>query len=210
MQFSSRRTGFSLIELIVAISVLGILAGITVIAFPSYVERTRMGRAELELSQLANAAKQYAVRYNAYPPDVGVGIPSELNEFIDASNYNNDWPTGPWPGSLYDYESWDIAKPNPLNSSQMIFGQDGVIDTWQVSIRFCDITESNGFTGSDLCRSRMPREPWATSWNSVSNSVYYCIKGYCRAHDIYTLYNDGKGYGVNTPNHAGIATADNK
>jgi len=152
--------GFTLIELVIVMAVIGALAVITYsVAVPKYRERTYFERASSELHTMANALTLYVSKYDDYPADVSQGIAPGTQEFLQ-QGINNVWPNAPWPGSVYDYDRWDDL---------------GVI---QITIRFCN----PGDTAT--CKKNFPDEPWVnSSWDSYS-SVYYCVKGPCRAnHD---------------------------
>lgn len=182
--------GFTLVELLIVISVLGMLTALVVTTMGRSKERSYFTKAKVELSIFGNATKLYTNKYNDYPPDtVDAGIPSEIKEFIHGSNINEDWPKAPWPGSLYDYEAWDVDR-------------DGNKDTYQVSIRFCTYTEYLQPNGEALCISRKPNEPWAEQFNSNNNAVYYCLKGYCRANEESPL--NTPAYCINCPQNKGI------
>ncbi len=204
-----KSSGFTLVEILIVISVIGVITGFVVVNFYSSFENTAFKTAQSDLTQLANATRLYVAQENTYPPDAGdPGIPAEIKKYIETGSYNNQWPKGPWNNSNYDYDAWDIVKPGAGGTN--VFGQDGIIDTYQISIRFCTYGEKNSAGGTALCKSRMPRQPWAATWDSNDNAMYYCIKGYCRANNRYTTWDDGKGYGINTPGNKGIPTDDNK
>jgi prepilin-type N-terminal cleavage/methylation domain-containing protein len=59
-------SGFTIIELLVVISVIGILAGIAVITVPGYQQRTRDNQRKSDLSQLSAAFHAYALQKNDF------------------------------------------------------------------------------------------------------------------------------------------------
>lgn len=171
-------TGFTLIEVMIVIMVIGVLAAMTYsIIVPNWRERTYYSSALNQLNTMDNALNLYVAKYNDYPADVNRGIPPGIQEFIQTQQGNGNWPYAPWPGSVYDWDNW---PPDPTNGPQQ---------TYQISIRFCN-------AGDDAtCKNNFPKESWVTSsWDSYS-SVYYCIKGSCRAHQNFPQ--DHPGYCIN-------------
>jgi type IV pilus assembly protein PilE len=79
-----RSAGFSLIELMVAVAIVGILAGI---AYPSYLSQMRKGRrseAESTLMDIAQRQQQYLLDARSYAPDpttLNVTIPTDVSSF---------------------------------------------------------------------------------------------------------------------------------
>ena len=80
------RPGFSLIELLIALAVLGILAAICYPSYQQYVLRTYRAEATAQLLQLAAAQEQHLADYGVYNDDItvlgGTALsPSERYEF---------------------------------------------------------------------------------------------------------------------------------
>lgn len=176
-----KQRGFSLVELLIVMVVLGILATLVVMYVPKAREQTYFTRASAEFLTFANALKLYLAKYNEYPADASHGMPAELNEFIAKQDVNSEWPEAPYPDSVYDYDRWDNL--------------DG-LDTVQISIRFCP-------AGGPLSACKFPNEPWATDFD-VNSALYYCIKGNCRSHQANPA--TYPGYCVNCPNNKAIGT----
>jgi len=63
---SQNRKGFTIIELIVVITVIGILAAIVLVAYPNYQRQTRNNERKNDLTQLATALNAYAMQKNNY------------------------------------------------------------------------------------------------------------------------------------------------
>ena len=173
-----RKFGFTIVELLIVISVLGIIATLVVVNFAGSRERAYSTRAQAELQTMANALKLYAEKYDEYPPEVERNVPAGISEFIAKSDTNQEWPEGPWPGSVYDYDNWDI---------------DGT-PTYQISIRFCPV-------GGPLNACRFPNESWATGFG-INSAFYYCIEGNCRPSASEPV--SYPGYCVNCPNHQAV------
>lgn len=164
---SNLQRGFSIVELLIVMVVIGIIAGFVFFVLPNSRERANYSRAESELRAMGNATKFYVDKYDSYPADVNRGLPAGLEEFVQAEE---EWPDAPWPGSVYDYDLYD---------------NDG--ETVQISIRFCPI-------GGPLSACNFPDEEWAEGFQ-VNSSMYYCIKGNCKAHPSQA--DDFPGYCIN-------------
>ena len=69
---SARRSpGFTLIEMLVVIAIIGILAGILLPAMGSVTKRAKVTKAKAEMSNLEAAIKQYEAEYNRLPGATG-------------------------------------------------------------------------------------------------------------------------------------------
>ena len=150
-------TGFTIVELLIVIVVIGILAAITIVAYRGVQSRTYYARAVSELSSLNKATEVYHVVNNKYPDDVERNIPADLLQYVNGSTDN--WPDAPWPNSVYDYDYF--------------IGDDGR-EVSQISIRFCPI-------GGPLSKCQFPNEPWAKNFK-VNSSAYWCFTGKCKPH----------------------------
>ena len=60
------KKGFTLLELIIVIIILGILAGLGIIGYTGFMERSRNGEARLILGQLRTAQLAYFAQHNEY------------------------------------------------------------------------------------------------------------------------------------------------
>lgn len=99
-----RRSGFSLVELMVVMVIIGLLAGVVTLTVQSRLVTSRQNIAKLELSRLSEAINSFYVQYNRYPTtQEGLQIliqPSEKFTEGVIVKLNKD----PW-GNDYDYIS---------------------------------------------------------------------------------------------------------
>ncbi len=175
--------GFSLVELLIVIAVIAVLAVIVGVYVAGGRERSYFTRSNAEFGTIANALNLYIAKYNDYPADVSRDLPAGLSEFIAKDAQGQDWPDAPYPGSVYDYENWQINN-----------GSGETVHTLQVSIRFCP-------PGGLLSTCKFPNEEWAKDFG-VNSALYYCIEGLCRAHNSQAA--TYPGYCVNCPNNRAI------
>lgn len=111
-------------------------------------------RTDAEFRQFSNALEQYRTKYGEYPGDVSRSIPPGIEEFLSSG----DWPDAPWPGSIYDWEAWEI----------------GGEDIYQLSVRFCP-------QGGSLEDCSFPNQDWAEDFG-INSAYFYCFSGTCRSH----------------------------
>ena len=87
MKIINQHRGFSLIELLIAVAIVGILAGV---AYPSYIDfviRSDRSEAQRELLRLANIQEQVFVDNRAYAGDM-TGLGNSASTYETAStNY---------------------------------------------------------------------------------------------------------------------------
>ncbi len=62
----TRQRGFSLLEILLAVLIIGILASAAYPLYTDYVIKTKRSEAEMGLLQLASAMEQYYTRHNHY------------------------------------------------------------------------------------------------------------------------------------------------
>ena len=123
--FQTRHAGFTMIELMVVIVILGILAAAVV---PQLVGRDDMAKvtvAKSDIRNISNALSMYKLD-NAHFPNTEQGIEALVSQPDDAKNwapggYLPKMPSDPW-GVQYVYISPGVNGPYDLYS----FGADGV------------------------------------------------------------------------------------
>lgn len=119
-----RQSAFTLIELLIAIAVIGALSAIAIPNYRDYKERARVVQAVADIARIAQALGAYHTENRTYPTSLGaLGIAL---------------PTDPW-GNAYAYLAIDVDPPpnvgqrrkdknlNPLNSDFDLYskGPDG-------------------------------------------------------------------------------------
>jgi len=79
MRQASRNSGFTLIEVMISVAIIGILAAVAIPAFKSYQNRSKRSEAFANLGSIANLQKTFFSEYSVYigvPPQPAAGVPS--------------------------------------------------------------------------------------------------------------------------------------
>lgn len=76
IQLTERRhtSGFTVVEILIAIVVIGILLGMVTVLYPNYQMRTRDAERKSDMSQLASAMSAYVLQKNNYMLGSGCGF----------------------------------------------------------------------------------------------------------------------------------------
>lgn len=86
------KKGFTLVELIIVVIIIGILATIAVPQYMKAVERARAGKARSALTQIAKAEKMYGAEWNGIYLAVAVNgmLGSQLNNYVEMNEIGGD------------------------------------------------------------------------------------------------------------------------
>ena len=70
-KFTANKKGFTLVELMIVVAIIGILAALAIPAFIKYINRSKAGEASNVLSSVSDGAKSYFERDQQYSPTGG-------------------------------------------------------------------------------------------------------------------------------------------
>lgn len=130
-----KATGFTLIELMVAVAVVGILAAIAYPSYINYLIRASRAAAQSFMLDVTNKEEQYlldsraylAVADNAHFSDLGLSVPSEVSNFYTLSVASAT-------SSTYTVQAVPIAGTRQASDGPLYLDQGGTktpVDKWQ-------------------------------------------------------------------------------
>jgi prepilin-type N-terminal cleavage/methylation domain-containing protein len=139
------RLGFTLIELLVVISIIVILASMTLLAFNFARDADRVSNAAVALKSALSVARDFAVQ---------AGKPRGVRLFLDENNYRAVTtmvyidPSEDWTDGVIQLQRWDV-----LDNSTLLQGADNITDPADVNL---DIN-GDGITGDN------PKDVWVVA-----------------------------------------------
>jgi type IV pilus assembly protein PilA len=81
--------GFTLIELMIVVAIIGILAAVALPAYQDYTKRAKVSEVMLAASAAKNTIAEYANTQNALPDAASVTIDSQVSKFVSGVTYAN-------------------------------------------------------------------------------------------------------------------------
>lgn len=93
-----KQEGFTLVELMIVVVILGILAGIGVQQYGNIQERAKKAAHEANKKVLTNAANMWLIMDGDFGEDTEVEFKGKEN---DLAQYVDEWPTYPYDNEVY-------------------------------------------------------------------------------------------------------------
>lgn len=97
-----RDSGFTLVEIMIALIVVGVLAAIAIPNYTRYVQRTNQSAAQQAMVEIASRAEQYRLDAREYPNglaanggQLNVGIPDDVDRYYDVTLATDNSATPP-------------------------------------------------------------------------------------------------------------------
>lgn len=114
------RSGFSLVELMVVIVIIGLLAGTVTVGVRSYMIRSKQNIAKTEIAKICQQLESFYLEYDRYPTnDEGLEILAEPSDKFPDPLLER-LPDDPW-GNAYAYLETGASPPYEVAS----YGADG-------------------------------------------------------------------------------------
>lgn len=115
-----KRRGFSLVELMVVIVIIGLLAGTVTVGIRSYLIRSKQNVARMEIAKICQAVESFYIEYDRYPSnDEGLQILTQTSDRFPEPLLER-LPADPWKNA-YEYFETGSNPPYKVIS----YGADG-------------------------------------------------------------------------------------
>ena len=126
----NRRRGFTLLEMMMVVVLIGILAGVSVVALGGAAERARISTTITKMRSLKNALETYNGQYGTYPDQLAV-LYTMKPPLVEKIAMQDGWKKN----FVYHYPSTsgnDPDKPFDLKSTGKSgqIGQEDNLDVW--------------------------------------------------------------------------------
>src|SRR5215216_1519878 len=69
------QSGFTLIELMIVVAIIGILASVAIPAFMEYMRKGKKSEADIALNRIGKSSKAYFVEHSGYPTGTAAALP---------------------------------------------------------------------------------------------------------------------------------------
>jgi general secretion pathway protein G len=123
------RRGFSLVELVIALAIVTLLAGVVVPVVSTQLERAKQARAKSDLSVLSGAFVQHRSDTGFWPANTNATTVATAGESLELFTclYANTWSRGGWDGPYMN--AGTVVSGSPLRLADAATDQ-GLVDPW--------------------------------------------------------------------------------
>ena len=79
--------GFTLIELMIVVAIVGILAAIALPAYQDYIVRSKMSETEAAVAACKTSIAEYVATHRAFPDTTNAGCGNSITQYVDGTTF---------------------------------------------------------------------------------------------------------------------------
>ena len=136
---ATTQAGFTLVELLIVVAIIGILAAVAVVNLLNAVDKSKQKRTMADLRTIATAVEAYSTDNATYP--LGVANWPALKAIINPHFMKSPPDSDAWS------HPWDVSSTGGYDYTVASVGKDGAVDSrpgGATTLFDCDIVFSNG------------------------------------------------------------------
>lgn len=163
--------GLTLIEILIVMSILGILAGLLTTGSLAFRDRARKTKTKAQIAQMETALEAYRNDFLKYPWD---GTPAQYednNAYILEQLSGRNKTTGAYDATITGNANWNGPYFDPKNEDiKVISGERNWVDAWKTAFNLRVAADSVTGDGNPPLNRALTFDIWSNGQNGTNDS----------------------------------------